>query len=134
MATKEWREASQLSPRSNGHTAFFHVENAACCCRESFEGNVRDHTNLQLFTFANVNFSTPTQKLPSNLFYTTSRIADMQHFTNGSQTASHYGRRSGAQRGISENTSARGLSGCPFAFCIDCLNTPLCSRTALPHE
>jgi hypothetical protein len=35
---------------------------------------------------------------------------------NGTPHAFLNGRRSGAQRGISENTSARGLSGCPFAF------------------
>src|ERR1035437_9218895 len=34
-------------------------------------------------------------------------------------------RRSGAQRGILENTSARGLSECPFAF------TPLVDQGAL---
>jgi hypothetical protein len=35
---------------------------------------------------------------------------------NGPPDASPLGRRSGAQRGMTENTSARGLSPCPIAF------------------
>ena len=56
-----------------------------------------------------------------------------QGFRSGKLPASSYSRRSGAQRGTLENTSARGLSGCPFAI-RSRLALPFGSLTALPRR
>ena len=54
-----------------------------------------------------------------------------QVFKSGIQPAAPWGRRSGAQRGILENTSARGLSRCPLQSPVSS-STPLRFLTALP--